>query len=62
MLVGDAIFCPIFLMPILYFPFSSTSFWKIEGYFDCILRLRIAFDGFRFLGKKRDLGWSGALA
>lgn len=57
--MGDAIFF-FFLFSgfFLFSPVSSTSFVQIEGYLGCILRLRIAFDGLRFLGKKET--WVGA--
>lgn len=62
MLVGDeifcSIFCSIFLISNFYYPFSSSSFWKPGGYSGCILRLRIAFDGLRFLGGKEHT-WVG---
>lgn len=50
-------FC--FLASFLLFPVSSTSFVQIKGYLGCILRLRIAFDGLRFLEKKKET-WVGA--
>lgn len=58
--MGDAIFF-FFLFSgfFLFSPVSSTSFVQIEGYLGCILRLRIAFDGLRFLGKKET--WVGAV-
>lgn len=68
MSVGDVsgrcnIFFFCFLASFLLFPVSSTSFVQIKGYLGCILRLRIAFDGLRFLEKKkRNLGWGSAPA